>query len=160
NADWPNVWPTPHPATSRVHRGAARPSRLVLPLVPAAGSAEPPRFAPSPVTVGRHAMADQPPRWTVERDGLSGRATVTVLDDGAERINPWTRVRHTSLGVMRVDRDDPASASAFGRHTAAIEQPSGTTTSTSDLTVQASAERFHIVLTVEVERDGAAVFSR
>ena len=61
---------------------------------------------------------------------------------------------------MRVDRDDPASASAFGSHAATIEQPSGSTTSTSDLSIQASAERFHIVLTVEVQRDGARVFSR
>ena len=35
NADWPNVWPTPEPATSEVLRGAASPSHVVLPLVPA-----------------------------------------------------------------------------------------------------------------------------
>ena len=34
---WPVLWPSPHPATFRVHRGPATPSRLVLPVVPPAG---------------------------------------------------------------------------------------------------------------------------
>ncbi len=160
NADWPNVWPTPEPATSRVHRGPAAPSQITLPLVPAEGAATAPQFRPSPVVVERHARIAVPPRWDVKREGLTGRAEVTVADEGVLRINPSTLVRREFLGIMRADRDDPASASAFGRHTATIEQPSGSTTSTSDLTIQASAERFHIVLTVEVHRDGAAVYSR
>jgi hypothetical protein len=160
NADWPNVWPTPQPATSRVHRGPSAPSHVVIPLVPAEGSAVAPRFEPSPVVVQRHASVAVPPDWSVKRDGLTGRAEVTVADDAVMRINSSTLVRRKFLGIMRVDRDDPASASAFGRHAATIEQPSGSTTSTSDLSIQASAERFHIVLTVEVERDGAPVFSR
>ena len=160
NADWPNVWPTPQPATSRVHRGPSAPSHIVLPLVPAEGSTQAPHFEPSPVVAQRHASMPVPPRWSVARDGLTGRAEVTVADDGVLRINPSTLVRRSFLGIMRADRDDPASASAFGRHSATIVQPSGSTTSTSDLSIQASAERFHIVLTVEVQRDGAPVFSR
>jgi putative CocE/NonD family hydrolase len=160
NADWPNVWPTPQPATSRVHRGPSASSHIVIPLVPAEGSAPAPRFEPSPVVVQRHSSVAAPPDWSVKRDGLTGRAEVTVADEGVLRINPSTLVRRSFLGIMRVDRDDPASASAFGRHSATIEQPSGSTTSTSDLSIQASAERFHIVLTVEVQRDGAPVFSR
>jgi putative CocE/NonD family hydrolase len=160
NADWPNVWPTPFPATSSVHRGAAAPSHVVLPLVPAEGSAAAPDLPPSPVEVQRHAQAALRPVWTVTRDALSGHAEVTVGGAGDLRINDTTLVRRSFLGVMRVDRDDPASASAFGRNSATIELPSGSTTSTSDLTIQASADRFHIVLTVEVEQNGAAVFSR
>ena len=160
NADWPNVWPTPQAATSRVHRGPSAPSHVVLPLVAAVGTAVAPSFQPSPVVVQRHAAATVPPDWSVKRDSLTGRAEVTVADDAVMRINSSTLVRRKFLGIMRVDRDDPASASAFGSHAATIEQPSGSTTSTSDLSIQASAERFHIVLTVEVQRDGARVFSR
>ena len=105
-------------------------------------------------------MVAAPPDWSVRRDGLTGRAEVTVADEGVLRINPSTLVRRKFLGVMRADRADPANASAFGRHEATIEQPSGSTASTSDLSIQASAERFHIVLTVDVQRDGAPVFSR
>ena len=150
----------PQPATSRVHRGPSAPSHVVLPLVPAEGSATAPVFQPSPVVVQRHAEDTVPPEWSVKRDGLTGRAEVTVANDSVMRVNSSTLVRRKFLGIMRVDRDDPASASAFGRHAATIEQPSGSTTSTSDLSIQASAERFHIVLTVEVERDEAPVFSR
>ena len=47
SADWPNVWPTPLPATNYVYRGVGRTSRLILPVVPPQGSAAPPQFSPS-----------------------------------------------------------------------------------------------------------------
>ena len=160
NADWPNVWPTPVAATSNVLRGAASPSYVVLPLVPADGSAIAPSFRPSPAVVTRHASAAEQPTWRVSRDALSGRAEVEIAIAGDVRVNDTTLVRRSFAGTMRADRDDPASASAFGRHTARIVRPSGTTTSTSDLTIQASAERFHITLTVEVLQNDAQVFVR
>ena len=160
SADFPNVWPTPQPATSSVHRGPSVLSHVVIPLVPAEGSAEAPRFEPSPVAVQRHSSVDVPPDWSVKRDSSTGRAEVTVADEGVLRINPRRSCGGRFSASTRADRDDPASASAFGRHSATIERPSGSTTSTSDLSIQASAERFHIVLTVEVQRDGAPVFSR
>ena len=76
------------------------------------------------------------------------------------RVNDTTLVRRSFAGTMRADRDDPARASAFGRHRARIVRPSGTTTSTSDLTIQATAERFHITLTVEVLQNDSPVFAR
>jgi putative CocE/NonD family hydrolase len=160
NADWPNVWPTPQPATSRVHRGAGSPAAIALPILPPDASAPPPTFQPSPVAVQRHAEADKPPTWRVSRDVLTGQAEVHLAIEGNFRVNDTTRVQRRYEGIMRVHRDDPASASAFGRHTASIVRPSGTTTSTSDLTIQATAERFHIVITVEVEQNGARIFNR
>ena len=160
NADWPNVWPTPEAATSQVLRGTATPSHLVLPLVPASGSAAPPGFRPSPVVAARHAGAAEPPTWRVSRDALSGRAEVEIATEGEVRVNDTTLVRRSFAGTMRSDRDDPARASAFGRHRTRIVRPSGTTTSTSDLTIQATAERFHITLTLEVLQNDSPVFAR
>jgi uncharacterized protein len=160
NADWPNVWPTPEPATSKVLRGPSAPSHLVLPLVPPRGSAAPPDFRPSPAIAERHARAADPPTWRVSRDVLSGRAEVEIAIEGDVRVNDTTLVRRSFAGIMRADRADPARASAYGRHTARIVRPSGTTTSTSDLTIQATAERFHITLTVEVLQNDAQVFVR
>ena len=160
NADWPNVWPTPEAATSEVLRGASAPSQLVLPLVPAEGTAAAPSFQPSPVVVERHAGAAEPPTWRVSRDVLSGRAEVEIAIAGDVRVNDTTLVRRSFAGTMRADRDNPAGASAFGRHSARIVRPSGTTTSTSDLTIQATAERFHITLTLEVLQNDAQVFVR
>ena len=161
NADWPNVWPTPQPATSRVYRGPPRRRRSC------SRSCRPRARRPAalPALAGRRAApcpaSRLPPDWNVKRDGLTGRAEVTVADEGVLRINPSTLVRRAFLGIMRADRADPAIASAFGRHSATIDQPSRLApTSTSDLSIQASAERFHIVLTVEVQRDGAPVFCR
>ena len=59
-ADWPNVWPTPVPATLAVHRGPDTPSRITLPVVPDEGPVAGPVLAPSP-EVPRHAAAIDPP---------------------------------------------------------------------------------------------------
>ena len=160
NADWPNVWPTPEPARSEVLRGTVAPSHVVLPLVPSTSSATAPTYRPSPVVVARHADATEPPTWRVSRDMLSGRAEVEIAIEADVRVNDTTLVRRSFAGTMRVDRYDPARASAFGRHRARIVRPSGTTTSTSDLTIQATAERFHLTVTVEVLQNDSPVFVR
>ena len=116
NADFPNVWPTPELASSEVPRGAAAPSHVVLPLVPAAPSSTAPTYRPSPVVVERQADTAEPPTWRVSRDMLSGRAEVEIAIEADVRVNETTLVRRSFAGTMRVDRDDPARASAFGRH--------------------------------------------
>src|SRR5215211_2586079 len=84
-ADWPNVWPTPEPATLDVHHGGARSSFLQLPAVPDDGPVEPPAFEPSPVVVRHGAAFDPPATWTVTRDALTGRATATVRVETTHR---------------------------------------------------------------------------
>src|SRR5207247_8375634 len=46
-SDFPNLWPTPERAENRVYRDGSRPSRVILPVVPASTLA-PPRFLPPP----------------------------------------------------------------------------------------------------------------
>ena len=60
----------------------------------------------------------------LRRDALSGRAEVEIATGGDVRVNDTTLVRRSFAGTMRADRDDPARASAFGRHQARIVRPS------------------------------------
>jgi uncharacterized protein len=154
NADWPNVWPTPEPATSTIHHGRATPSRVVLPVVPAAGSATPPAFAPSPATPQRHTDQPHPPTWEVADDVLADRRTLRLAIARTERINATTLVDRSYTLTAQVARTDPAGASAFGSHVSRITRPTGVVESRSDVTIQATATHFHVLIELAVTANG------
>ena len=154
SADWPNVWPTPQPATNRVFRGDGHPSQLVLPVVPADGSAQPPAFRPSPEGLERHAQRLDPPVWEVVHDALSRRTRVHLLERLSERINETTLVTREYDLTSHVDADNPAGASVRGRHTSTITKPNGLTTATSTVSIQGTATHFHVTIDLVVTVDG------
>jgi uncharacterized protein len=160
SADWPNVWPTPEPATNTVHRGSARPSRLVLPTVPASGSATPPAFLPSPREMARHSDRTDPPTWEVVQGLLSGRSRVTLREAHEERINDTTVVGREYSLVADCDPHDPASASARGRHRSRITRPSSVVEGSSDVVIQATPTHFHVTVDLEVTVNGTLHHSR
>jgi predicted acyl esterase len=160
SADWPNVWPTPEPATNTVHRGSARPSRLVLPTVPASGSATPPAFLPSPREMARHSDRTDPPTWEVVHGLLSGRSQVTFREGHEERINDTTVVGREYSLVADCHPNDPASASARGRHRSRITRPSSVVEGSSDVLIQATATHFHVTVDLEVTVNGTLHHSK
>lgn len=160
NADWPNVWPTPEPATSTLLRGAGSPSRLVLPTVPATCDLPAPSFAPAAEEPTPHGHRADPPVWTVERDGLSRQARVRYHFDYTERVTAHTVVERHYDFETHVDPDAPSQASARGRHSSLITKPSGTVEAVSTTSVRGSADRFHITVAVEVKVDGVRHFNR
>ena len=84
NADFPNTWPSPKLATSRIHRGADRPSRLILPVVgPATDPLAGPVFEPSPFPFDERAEETQP--WRVTRDLMRGCTEVTIEGSGTSQ---------------------------------------------------------------------------
>ncbi len=154
SADWPNVWPTPQPATNTVHRGAGHPTRLMLPTVPARGSAAPPEFRPSPIEPERQALRTDRPTWEVVHDALTRRASVRLVEHTTMRTDPSTVVTWEYRLVSEVDPDDPAGASARGRHVSTIHRPSGVTEATSEVTMQATSTHFHVMLELRVTVNG------
>jgi putative CocE/NonD family hydrolase len=160
SADWPNVWPTPEPATNQVYFGGMTPSRLILPIVPARGSAEPPRFLPSRQTRARHADAVRPPTWQTTIDMLSGRVAVTIGSEGESRLNEHTVMQRRSSVRCEVDPRKPADASAYGQTMLAIVRSNQTIRGTSDVVVQASRTHFHVTINLEIRVNDAPHFSR
>lgn len=154
SADWPNVWPTPEPATNTVHRGPGHPTRLVLPTVPAEGSAEPPVFRPSPVGLERHSLRAEPPVWEVVHDALTRRASVRFSERSTARINASTVVSREYRLATEVDTDNPGAASARGRHISTIRRPGGVTEATSEVSMQATPTHFHVLLGLQVTVNG------
>jgi uncharacterized protein len=119
---WPVLWPSPYPATFRVHRGPATPSRLELPVVPAAGGegdvAVPPfKTAPPelrrPVAEaadGEGPARSDPPVWRIERD-VVGESTTVVVHDGGEDVVPDGRRLYAAETLRMTARDrEPSGA--------------------------------------------------
>ncbi|MHB8506174.1 MAG: CocE/NonD family hydrolase [Acidimicrobiales bacterium] len=160
SSDWPNVWPTPQPATNRVYRGGNHPSSLVLPTVPPEGSATPPQFRPSPVALARHLDRIDPPVWEVVRDALSRRAKVHLVEGLTERIDDETTVRREYELTSHVDPEVPARASCRGRHLSRTRTLNGVTEAVSAVNVQGSATHFHVTIDLLVTVDGLPHHSR
>lgn len=150
NADWPNVWPTPEPATSHVHHGVTLPSRLTIPLVPDQGSAQPPVFQHSPIEPQRHGARDTPPTWEVVHDALSRRARVRFREHTRSQINASMVVLRDYELLSQVDADAPAQATAYGRHSSTIRRPGSETTAISTVLIRGAATHFHITIDLEV----------
>jgi hypothetical protein len=160
SADWPNVWPTPEPAVNHVHHGQARPSRLILPVVPARGSAEPPAFAPSAVNITRHSEAVHPPIWNVTYDVLTGRAASEVQVQQSFRVNAMTTIEREFAAICRVDPRDPAHASARGWHVNRVARPNSVTQGRADTLIESTATHFHVTIDVEVRLNEAVHFQK
>jgi hypothetical protein len=154
-ADWPNVWPTPEPGTLDVFRGPAHPSRLILPVVPATGPADPPAFRPSPFPP-RHAGAATPrPTWQVNRDLLTGHAEVTISTKTRHETPDGTVIDRESGCVCRVHPAEPARVTAHGWHACRSALDGTTTAARADIRVVSSAASLEVEIDLEVTVDGA-----
>jgi uncharacterized protein len=119
---WPTLWPAPYAARFRVHRGAGTPSRLELPVVPAAGGegdlpvpafrTYPPDLRwPSPEAAdGDGPAKSDRPVWEIEEDVLGGSVTVR-FHDGGEDVVPDGRRLYAAESIRMTAWDaDPARA--------------------------------------------------
>ena len=160
SADWPNVWPTAELATNHAYRGGGRPSRLILPTVPAQGSAPPPPFRPSARTVRRRSEAVCPPTWRVTHDLLTGRQAVELGFRSSWRLQTGAVVERESRSDFEVHPADPAHASARGRHVYQIARSGRVTRACAEVVVQGTASHFHVTIDLEVRVNDALHFTR
>ena len=95
---------------------ADTPSRLILPVVPAAGGrgdAPVPRFKASPpdlAEVGREGAADRP-IWQIATDVIDGSVTVTIHDGGEDVLDDGRRLYSAETLTLVASDADPARAS-------------------------------------------------
>ena len=160
SADFPNVWPTPELGTNTVFFGAERASCLVLPIVPAKGSAAPPQFRPSPKSPAQHSAAPEPPTWRVEQDVLTGATTVVVKYAAQFRPHPGALIQREFASYSQVDPRQPAAASVRGWHECRVARPNHVVQGRTDAHIQATATDFHVTLDLEVRVNGAVHFTR
>ena len=162
---WPIVWPSPYPATFELHRGAATPSRLALPVIPAAdgpGDLPVPPFKTSPPDVRVVGAAGEmdAPAWRIEEDVIAGTVTVTIHDGGEDLLEDGRRLYAAETLRLTASDRDPASAQLDANvvyrwfeidHTIEIRARS---LQTSDV------DAFDLSVGLEVDLDGQRFFER
>lgn len=162
---WPVIWPSPYPAVLSLHHGGATPSRLELPVVPAAGGPDDrpvPSFKTSPPdvrVVGGGGAAD-PPAWRVEEDVIAGTLTVTIHDGGEDVLEDGRRLYAAETLRLQASDATPAVASLDAdvvyrwAETGHAIEIRATSRQTSDIEV------FDLTVALTVDLDGARFFER
>jgi hypothetical protein len=165
SAAWPVIWPSPFPAEFELHRGAATPSRLILPVVPPAGGpgdVAVPAFKTTPPVephVGGEGSADEP-IWRISTDVVVGSVTVTIHDGGEDVLDGGRRLYSAETMTLTASDADPARASLDADiiyrwdDVDLLAEIRARSTQTSD------AEAFHLVVELEVDLDGEPFFRR
>jgi len=162
---WPVIWPSPLAAEFELHRGAAAPSRLVLPVVPSAsgpGDTAVPAFKTTPPEmpeVGRAGTADEPV-WQISTDVLSGSVTVSVHDGGETVLDDGRRLYSAETLRMTAFDDDPAVASLDADVVYRWREHQFETEIRARSRQTSDADVFNLSIDLEVDIDGAPFFRR
>lgn len=176
---WPVLWPSPFPATFRVHHGLAMPSRLELPVVPPAGGpgdAEVPSFrteppdlhwpTAEPLDAAGPAVTD-PPVWRIEEDVIANSVTVHVHDGGETIVPDGRRLYAAETLRMTAWDEDPARAE-LDAHVVYRwqEHEPGRSGELTRIEIHADSQQtstatdFDLTVRLEVDVDGARFFER
>ena len=148
NAQWPMLWPTPHPMTSTLQLGPDA-SRVVLPVVPHAPRPVPAFLPPSesPTLAGFETLdagtsSGYGEISSVNRNPQTGEATATATNTGGQRY-PWGVERYNETIRHMVKDDDPAKAAMQGSHRLEVELPGRTLLWEAELSFSSDLDNFH-----------------
>jgi uncharacterized protein len=168
SADLQNAWPCAIPAVHTLHRGAAGPSRVVLPLAPAdAPKLPPPALKPSPHREPAesdfggsshkisHDLVNDTITVELERiSGLMPNSSDARPAFGESIVSRAARSRYT------VSRRDPAAAHLNAEHTCTIARPEGEIRIEANESLVSDAHMFRFQSRVEIRVDGKTHFTR
>jgi predicted acyl esterase len=163
NAQWPMIWPTPHPFTSSLVLGGADPSRLVLPVVPHEVRPRPSFLPPAedPALPGyRSLQAETTSGYgeiaRIERDVARSSTRVIAPNAGAMQF-PWGTQRYTESIVHEVQDAHPEATSVRGEYAITVTLPDRTLTWQSEVELRSDLQSFHYLSRRRLLKDGALV---
>ena len=165
SAAWPVIWPSPFETTFELHHGSAAPSRLVLPVVPAAGGpgdASVPAFKtsrPDQPVVGGAGSADEPV-WRITTDVLAGSVTVSVHDGSEDVLDDGRRLYAAETLTMIASDADPARATLDANVVYRWSEHAFGTEIRARSTQTSDAVAFHLTVDLQVDVDGEPFFRR
>ncbi len=160
---WPAIWPSPYPCDLSIHRGASFASRLVLPGPPDGWvSATVPAFPAEPAGVEEvGGGADDPPRWRVSEDVLSGAVTVSTFEGGSTVLPGGDVALYSSEALEMTASDaDPAHARMHNAVEYRLRDHGTETRILASGTLRSTETDFHMNVALDVAIDGAPFFSR
>jgi putative CocE/NonD family hydrolase len=127
NAQWPMIWPTPYPMTTRLHLGGENSTRIVLPTVPREDRPRPhflpPAEDPKPEgyrTVSEGTSSGYSEVETVERD-VRRAATKVVASNSGRSEYPWGSIGYSDEITYEAQDDHPEAASIASDMTRTVQ---------------------------------------
>lgn len=160
-SDFPNVWPTPIPATNRVHLGGSFPSRVILPLVPAhvPGSGRPAFLPPPSIQPTTEVLTDSPV-WEVREDVIRGTRTVHIEHARTLRLADGTEIAERQRIRSTASKTRPAQASAEGETWVRRVHRGIVTEANARGVLTSSATALHLTVDLDARADGRPHFQR
>jgi predicted acyl esterase len=122
NAQWPMMWPTPHPMTTSLSLGGSGGSYVVLPIVPASEERVPAFLPPaeSPKIAGFEAIdvgnsSGYGEISSVDRNPQTGEVTAVATNTGATRF-PWGTETYRETIEHKTSDSHPENTAVKGSH--------------------------------------------
>jgi predicted acyl esterase len=117
NAQWPMIWPSPDPMTTRLQLGGEIPTRVALPVVPFEDRPKPQYLPPEedPELEGHRTVSEGTSSGysevtTVERD-VPRAATKVVANNAGKSEFPWGSIRYSDEIIYEAQDKHPEAAS-------------------------------------------------
>jgi putative CocE/NonD family hydrolase len=162
NAQWPMLWPSPHPMTTRLKIGGPHAAMLTLPVVPAADNEPAPSFAPpqpSPdlpgyVDIDLGTSSGYGEISAVTRNPATGEAIVVATNNSASEY-PWGREEYREKIEHRTSETEPWRTAVKGSHEIEVRLPARTLLWQAELDFSSDRENFHYHYTRRLLENGA-----
>jgi hypothetical protein len=164
NAQWPMLWPTPHPVTTTLRLGPD--TRLLLPVVPHEERPRPRFLAPAedPDLPGYGTLQEETTSGygeisRVERD-VAKRSTRVIATNAGGRQYPWAESRFEETITHEASDDHPEAASVRGEYRNTITLPGRTLVFEYDTHFRSDAQSFRYTGTKRLRENGVLVRER
>jgi hypothetical protein len=161
---WPVVWPSPFPATYRLHLGLDQPAaRLILPALPGDRRGAPvPAFKTTPAglrEVGGY--RGDPAVWEVVEDVIGGSVTVRSSEFGESILPDGRTTLYTGERLEMTARDeDPAHARMHNEVVYRLREDGSEIRIEASGTIRTTQTDFHMNVSLRVTLDDAPFFER
>ncbi len=163
NAQWPMIWPTPYPMTTKLFMGASA-TRLVLPVAPPAERPSPqylPLGPPEPRYPGYETLDTGTPSGygeisSVDRNPRTGKAKVVATSTSATRF-PWGEEHNDESITHEAEDGHPEKTSVRGEYWTEVKLPDRTLRWESVVTFRSDRENFYYSGARKLKKDGVLV---
>jgi hypothetical protein len=146
-----------------LHLGAAAPSRLVLPVLPAGHEGVPvPPFKTSPAGLRElGSYRGDPPVWQVTDDVIDGSVTVVTSEFGESTLPDGRTTLYTGERLEMTARDaDPGRARLHNEVIYRLREDGSEIRIEASGTIRTTASDFHMNVGLRVTLDGAPFFEK
>jgi predicted acyl esterase len=149
NAQWPMMWPSPHPMTTTLAIGGENGARVLLPVVAPAKRPAPDFLAPekSPKLAGFEHIDDGNPSGygeisEVRRNPQTGEVVAVATNSGAQKF-PWGEERYLERIEHSTSEAHPENTRMHGTHRMEVDLKNRKLRWEADLDFRSDSEAYH-----------------